>query len=120
MHTGYENTNYYVYIMCNRSSTIYVGATNDLMGRVYQHKEKVVEGFTKRYGINRLVYFEVCETREAAINREKQIKGWRRERKIALIESINPEWRDLSPEFMDYTEKTDSVNKPIMKRGIRV
>ena len=112
--------NYYVYIMSNRSSTLYTGSTNDLPGRVFHHKEKLVDGFTKRYGINRLVYYEVGETREAVVNREKQIKGWTRAKKIALIESVNPTWRDLSSDFMDYMEKTDSINKPIMKRGIPV
>jgi putative endonuclease len=113
-------TNYFVYIMSNRSSTLYVGATNDLGNRTYQHKEKFVEGFTKRYAINRLVYYEVCESRESAITREKQLKGWRRDRKIALIESVNPEWRDISSDFMDYAPKTDDVNKPIMRRGTPV
>jgi len=113
-------TNYYVYIMSNRSSTLYTGSTNNLIGRVIHHKDKLVDGFTKRYGINRLVYYEVGETREAAVNREKQIKGWTRAKKIALIESVNPTWRDLSSDFMDYKEKSDDINKPIMKRGIPV
>jgi len=106
--------------MSNRSSTLYTGSTNNLIGRVIHHKEKLVDGFTKRYGINRLVYYEVGETREAAVNREKQIKGWTRAKKIALIESVNPTWRDLSSDFMDYKEKSDDINKPIMKRGIPV
>ena len=113
-------TNYYVYIMSNRSSTLYVGVTNDLMKRVYEHKEKFVEGFTKRYAIDRLVYYESGGNIESAIAREKQLKGWRRNRKIELIESINPEWKDLSSDFMDYTLKTDDVNKPVMKRGTPV
>jgi putative endonuclease len=106
--------------MSNRSSTLYTGSTNDLANRVFYHKEKLVDGFTKRYGINRLVYYEVGKTREAAVNREKQIKGWTRAKKIALIESMNPTWRDLSQDFMDYEEKSESVYKPLMKRGILV
>ena len=81
--------------MSSRSSTLYIGSAHDLMKRVLEHKYKVVDGFTKRYFINRLVYFEACETVETSINREKQLKGWTRAKKIALIESINPEWKDL-------------------------
>jgi len=87
---------YYVYIMSNRSKTLYTGVTNDLMRRVYEHKNKMVEGFTKKYNIKRLVYFEETGDVQAAIEREKQIKGWLRAKKIALIESKNPEWKDLS------------------------
>ncbi len=87
---------YYVYIMTNRSKTLYTGVTNDLMRRVYEHKNKMVEGFTKKYNINRLVYFEETSDVQSAITREKQIKGWLRSKKIALIESKNPEWKDLS------------------------
>lgn len=112
--------NYYVYIMSNRSSTLYIGVTNDLMKRVYEHKEKFVEGFTKRYAIDRLVYYESCESIESAIAREKQLKGWRRARKIALIESVNPEWKDLSLDLMDTASETGSVNKPVIKRGVPV
>jgi putative endonuclease len=87
---------YYVYIMTNRSKTLYTGVTNDLMRRVYEHKNKMVEGFTKKYNITKLVYFEETSDVQAAIDREKQIKGWLRAKKIALIESKNPEWMDLS------------------------
>ncbi len=87
---------YYVYIMTNRSKTLYTGVTNDLMRRVYEHKNKMVEGFTKKYNITELVYFEVTGDVQAAIEREKQIKGWLRSKKIALIESTNPAWKDLS------------------------
>ena len=82
--------------MTNKSRTLYTGVTNDLERRVYEHKEKLVAGFTTKYNINRLVYFEVTEDVETAIAREKQIKGWLRTKKIALINSVNPEWRDLS------------------------
>jgi putative endonuclease len=87
---------YYVYIMTNRSRTLYVGVTGDLRRRVYQHKHKVVPGFTSRYNIDRLVCFERFLDVRMAIAREKQIKGWLRAKKIALIESQNPEWKDLS------------------------
>ena len=87
---------YYVYIMTNRSRTLYTGVTNDLERRVYDHKMKLLPGFTKRYKINRLAYFEEFSEVYAAIEREKQIKGWLRKKKIKLIESMNPDWDDLS------------------------
>ena len=91
--------NYYVYIMTNRSKTLYTGVTNDLMRRVYEHKNKLVEGFTKKYNITRLVYFEETSDVQSAIAREKQIKGWLRAKKVALIESKNRGWKDLSEEW---------------------
>ena len=87
---------YYVYIMTNRSRTLYTGVTSDLERRVYEHKRKLVPGFTAKYRIKQLVYFEVTQDVHAAIAREKQIKGWLRAKKVALIESVNPEWNDLS------------------------
>ena len=87
---------YYVYIMTNHSKTLYTGMTNDLHRRVWQHKHKQIEGFTKRYNITRLVFYEETASVDAALAREKQIKGWLRRKKIALIESMNPEWKDLS------------------------
>ena len=87
---------YYVYIMTNRSKTLYTGVTNDLIRRVYEHKNKMVEGFTKKYNITKLLYFEETSDVQSAIAREKQIKGWLRSKKIALIESQNPQWEDLS------------------------
>lgn len=90
---------YYVYIMTNYSKTLYTGITSDLIKRVYEHKHKLVEGFTKKYNINRLVYFEETSDVNAAIEREKQIKGWLRRKKITLIESVNLSWRDLSEDF---------------------
>ena len=87
---------YYVYIMMSRSDTLYTGVTNDLQRRVYEHQQKLLEGFTKKYNIDMLAYYEDTDDVEAAIRREKQIKGWRRSKKIELIESTNPEWRDLS------------------------
>jgi putative endonuclease len=92
---------YYVYIMTNRSGTLYVGMTNDLQRRVWEHKQKLIEGFTKRYNITRLVYYEETPDVADAIAREKQIKGWLRRKKIALIESLNHGWKDLSDGWYD-------------------
>jgi len=82
--------------MTNGKRTLYTGVTNNLYRRVYEHKEKLVPGFTKRYNINYLVYVESTNDVIAAITREKQIKAWTRAKKISLIESSNPDWRDLS------------------------
>jgi putative endonuclease len=90
---------YYVYIMTNRSRTLYTGVTNDLVRRVYEHQHKLVEGFTKKYNITMLVYYEETSDVRAALVREKQIKGWLRAKKVALIESMNPKWDDLSKEW---------------------
>ena len=87
---------YHVYVMTNHSGTLYVGVTNDLRRRVWDHKQRQVEGFTRCYNITRLVYYEETADVTAAIAREKQIKGWLRKKKIALIESLNPGWKDLS------------------------
>ncbi len=90
---------YYVSILTNRSKTLYTGVTNTLQRRLYEHKHHLVAGFTSKYHITRLVYFEETSDANAAIAREKQIKGWVRAKKVALIESINPDWRDLSEEW---------------------
>jgi putative endonuclease len=87
--------------MANLSRTLYTEVTNNLVRRVYEHKNKLIEGFTKKYNITRLVYFKVFNNIEDAIRREKQIKGWVRKKKIALIESINPEWKDLYEELVE-------------------
>ena len=89
---------YYVYIATNKSKTLYVGVTNNLERRMYEHKEKLTSGFTSRYNITMLVYYEVTSDVYSAISREKQLKGWLRSKKIGLIESMNPDWRDLSVE----------------------
>lgn len=86
---------YYVYILSSISKTLYVGVTNNLERRVLEHKQGLVPGFTSKYRVNRLVYFEEGERIDDAIAREKQIKGWLRSKKIALVESQNPEWEDL-------------------------
>ena len=91
---------YYVYIMTNhKNSVLYTGVTNNLQKRVFEHKNKLAEGFTKRYNVNRLVYYECGNDIEAAISREKQIKGGSRQDKIDLIESFNRDWHDLSDEL---------------------
>jgi putative endonuclease len=87
---------YYVYILPSKSRRLYMGMTNDLSRRMWEHKNRVVEGFTKQYNIDRLVYFEETSDVRSAIEREKQLKGWRREKKITLIETINAIWEDLS------------------------
>jgi len=87
---------FYVYILANKQKgTLYLGVTSDLIKRVWQHKNGWVEGFTKKYGVKRLVYYEVHENAESAIQREKQVKKWRRAWKMKLIEDKNSEWRDL-------------------------
>jgi len=90
------NKQYYVYIMTNKNnSTLYIGMTNDLIRRVYEHKQKQAPGFTKTYNLNKLVYFEVFYDPENAIRREKQIKGGSRQKKIDLVNSTNDKWEDL-------------------------
>ncbi|MDJ0757496.1 MAG: GIY-YIG nuclease family protein [Ardenticatenaceae bacterium] len=91
--------NYYVYILASNSKTLYTGVTNNLIRRVYQHKHKLFSGFTAKYEVDKLVYFEVGTNIKDAIAREKQIKGWSRMKKISLIETINPKWEDLSLEW---------------------
>ncbi len=90
---------YFVYIMTNRSKTLYTGVTNNLERRVYEHKNKLVAGFTSKYNITKLVYYEETSDVHSALAREKQIKGWLRAKKIALIEVENSEWKDLSLEW---------------------
>ena len=87
---------YFVYLMASKKNgTLYVGVTNNLIRRVYEHKNGRIEGFTSRYAVHQLVWFEATPAIEAAIQKEKQIKNWTREWKMALIEQTNPEWRDL-------------------------
>jgi putative endonuclease len=87
---------YYVYILASqRNGTLYVGVTNDLVRRAWEHREGAAEGFTKRYGVNRLVYYEEFEDVRHALQREKNIKHWPRAWKLALIEKDNPDWLDL-------------------------
>ena len=92
-----KEQHYYVYLLTNRNNkVIYVGVTNDLERRTYEHKNKLLKGFTEKYHVNKLVYFEETSDVMAALAREKEIKKWRREKKNNLVLKINPEWRDLS------------------------
>ncbi len=88
---------YYVYILTNWSNKVlYIGITNNLVRRCYEHKHKIIKGFTEKYNVNKLVYFDTTNDINEAIKREKQLKGWTRSKKINLVESINPMWNDLS------------------------
>ncbi len=90
---------YYIYIMSNHSRTLYTGFTSNLISRVWKHKNRVYDGFTKKYNIRQLVYYETTTDGLAAIEREKEIKKWRRSKRVALIKRLNPTWRDLSDDF---------------------
>jgi putative endonuclease len=93
----FMNKTWYVYILASRKNgVLYVGVTSNLIKRIYEHKEWVADGFTKKYFVKRLVYYEECPNMGSAITREKQIKSWNRQKKIMLIESINKDWNDLS------------------------
>jgi len=92
---------YYVYIMTNKSGTLYTGITNDIKKRIYTHKNKLIPGFTKKYNISRLIYFEIFGDVYFAISREKTIKGWLRKKKIELIRKTNPDWKDLAEDWYD-------------------
>ena len=94
-----ERKKYAVYIMSNYSKTLYIGVTNNLRQRVQEHKDKINPGFTQRYWIRKLVYYEYYPDAYSAIQREKQLKNWHRRWKINLIESVNPDWKDLSDEL---------------------
>ena len=94
-----QNKTFCVYILANRSGSTYVGMTSDLYGRMIRHREGLIPGYTLDRNIKRLVYFEAIEDAYAAVTRERQIKKWRRSRKIALVESVNPTWGDLFPAF---------------------
>ncbi|CAN5313503.1 hypothetical protein BH20VER2_BH20VER2_14760 [soil metagenome] len=101
----------YVYMMTNRSRVVlYIGVTNSLVRRVYQHQQGEIDGFTKRYKLDRLVYYESYERPSDAISREKELKGWRREKKNALVETKNPTWADLSA--MLYQPTRDPSSSP--------
>ena len=95
---------YYVYVMASKSRVLYVGVTNDIRRRVWEHKNDITPGFTSKYRIHRLVYFESFKYVGNAIAREKRIKGWLREKKVALIRSANPTWEDLSEQWFDGKE----------------
>ena len=103
---------YYVYLLASKSRRLYVGVTNNLERRLYEHKHKLVDGFTKSYNIDRLVFFDSTNDVRSAIEREKEIKRWRREKKIALIETMNPAWGDLSEGWMANEKADFSPEKP--------
>ncbi|MBU1032657.1 MAG: GIY-YIG nuclease family protein [Patescibacteria group bacterium] len=105
-----QQRSYYVYIMTNQSRNLYIGVTNNLESRVFDHKENKIEGFTKRYNINQLVYFGEYNDVTLAIEREKQLKGWTRKKKIYLIEQTNPNWDDLSEAW--YAKVSLSLERP--------
>jgi len=102
---------YYVYVMTNpNATTLYMGVTNNLERRVYEHRMKLVDGFTRRYNLTILAYFEEGNDVLSAIAREKQLKGWLRLKKVELIESVNPEWRDLSEEWFREGDSSRSLS----------
>ena len=91
---------YYVYILTNKNNRVmYIGVTNDLERRLYEHKHELVDGFTKRYHVHKLVYYEQSSDVRSAIQREKELKGWLRRKKNALVETMNPDWHDLSQDW---------------------
>lgn len=97
---GHNERNYYVYILTNYNNEVmYIGVTNNLERRMYEHKQGLVEGFTRKYYVDKLVYYEHSNSIESAIVREKQLKGWTRKKKNALVENVNPAWQDLSKEI---------------------
>jgi len=96
-----DQKQYYVYILANKLNTVlYTGITNNIKRRVYEHKNKLVKGFTKTYNVDKLVYYEVFDDPYNAISREKKIKGWIRKKKVELINSFNPTWKDLYDEII--------------------
>ncbi|PNV84567.1 MAG: hypothetical protein C0627_00240 [Sulfurimonas sp.] len=90
----------YIYILSNNSKTLYVGVTSDLIKRIYEHKNNITKGFTTKYNIKSLVYYEIFDSIEDAITREKQLKAGSRLKKVALIESLNPTWKDIYDELL--------------------
>lgn len=110
---------YYVYVMSNKSRRLYTGITSKLQKRVFEHKNKLLDGFTARYNFDMLVYYEVFSQVANAITREKQIKSWSREKKLRLILAENPDWQDLSLEWEEDTSwaaDPDAVFQPVLKR----
>ena len=97
--------NYFVYILSSKNRTLYIGFTNILARRVYEHKLGMIDGFTKKYNVNRLVYYETLPDLNSAVKREKQLKNWHREWKINLIESMNKEWKDLYSDIANPLDK---------------
>jgi putative endonuclease len=100
---------YWVYITSSYRGTLYTGVTNDLERHIYEHRQKLVDGFTNKYNASKLVYHEQTDDVESAVAREKQIKGWLRRKKVALIESLNPQWRDLAEEWGGGTQPPQTL-----------
>lgn len=98
--TEVEERTYFIYIMGNERPTVYIGVTNDLMRLVWEHKQDIVQGFTKKYRLHKLLYFESCDDAYEAITREKRLKHWRRAWKLELIRKANPEFKDLYPSLL--------------------
>jgi len=95
-----EDKQYYVYILTNKSNNVlYIGVTNNLERRMFEHENKLIEGFSKKYNLTKLIYFEMTEDAESAIRREKQLKNWHRDWKMNLINQFNPEWSNLSEDI---------------------
>lgn len=92
-----KNHNYFVYMLTNNSGMLYIGVTNNLERRIYEHKQKLIPGFSEKYKFNKLIYFEQSGDINACIAREKQLKGWRRSKKLSLILQLNPKLKDLDP-----------------------
>jgi putative endonuclease len=114
-----EPKRFYVYIMTNgpRSHVLYTGVTGDLPRRVFQHKNKLVPGFTSRYHLTRLAYYESFAYPDLAIDREKEIKGWRRSKKVGLIESTNPHWYDLARRWTEQY-KPEAIGSPALDSSL--
>jgi putative endonuclease len=113
------NRVFYVYILASLSGTLYIGITSSLERRVLQHKEHFFEGFTSKYGVDRLVYYEAFGDPRDAINREKQLKRWKRDKKIGLFEQVNPHWRDLSREWYEDVNRRFSAWEEQRKTFVR-
>ena len=109
---------YYVYIMSSYRGTLYTGVTNDLNRRAYEHRHKLVPGFTKKYNVSRLVYWQATESLESAKVKEKQIKGWRRSKKVELIEAENPDWMDLADSWDEGAPPPQAL-RPDAESGLR-
>lgn len=100
---------YYVYIITNKSNNVlYIGVTNDLIRRIFEHKNKLADGFTKKYNLAKLVYYEATNDIESAITREKQLKNWHRDWKMNLINQFNPEWKDLGIDLLGDAETSSA------------
>ncbi len=93
--------NYFTYILSSKNKVLYVGMTDNLSRRIFEHKQSLIDGFTKKYNVNKLVYYESHPNLSSAVKREKQLKNWHRQWKINLIESVNEEWKDLYLEISD-------------------